>query len=159
MCFDRPCPAAVLRCSSLCADASAQGVFFCVLLTAPREKKPKKIALRQGGVFNNDDRHVFLKAGPPPQQQPTNPALPRKCTYDITIPRSIDRLYAPPFGLFPTTVLLLAFQRARSAERRMAAERAEPPEGTGVPEGGGGASSASQHKKKSRATYQCPKQN
>ena len=35
----------------------------------------------------------------------------------------------------------------------MAAERAEPPEGTGVPEGGGGASSASRHKKKSRATY------
>ena len=35
----------------------------------------------------------------------------------------------------------------------MAAERAEPPEGTGVPEGGGGASSASRHKKKPRATY------
>ena len=35
----------------------------------------------------------------------------------------------------------------------MATERAEPPEGTGVPEGGGGASSASRHKKKPRATY------
>ena len=33
------------------------------------------------------------------------------------------------------------------------AERAEPSEGTGVPEGGGGASSASRHKKKPRATY------
>ena len=59
--------------------------------------RSKKTKCAQGVVFNNDDRHVCLKAGPPPQQQPTNPPCPASA--HTTAPSTVRPLARDPWVL------------------------------------------------------------